>query len=183
MLSQCRIRDEFRCQMNPLSSYRRSLILEQKVNATSTQEQLVYALEGAFAVAQDYLSDTNQNRETKLLFRNKPKMILWKAINTTVFILVAETDENHLMNWSFLHSFPRILDEHFKRPLLAQNWREVTSVIVRCFALFLMCVLPSLTFFDSQNSFCQNLRNFCSCSRSSYPMECRRFFLLPTQNF
>mmetsp|Transcript_21564 Transcript_21564/g.30147 ORF Transcript_21564/g.30147 Transcript_21564/m.30147 type:complete len:215 (-) Transcript_21564:65-709(-) len=60
------------------------------------------------------------------LFRT-PKIVVWKQLNMACYTLVLEEDENRVLASQFLSALPRVLDEHFKKPGLAGNPKEVIA--------------------------------------------------------
>jgi len=90
-------------------------------------QKILETIEGNFGIAQPFLLERTENRDLLFLFERKEKMVCWKAYGDTIFALVLNPIlDNLTLCTNFLHFFPNTIEtQHFKRPGILQNWKEV----------------------------------------------------------
>jgi len=111
-----KVQDEYKSRR----SFDTSNTKEQTTDWTNPLDSVrVKGEEGAFRVP----TGGDTGKKGVLLFKAS-KIVLWKQIGSTAYILICEEEENRLLAAQFLTLFTKVLDEHFKKPGIAAHPKE-----------------------------------------------------------
>jgi len=92
--------------------------------------------EGIFPIAQEFGND----QLAKSLFKTQ-KIVIWKQVASVFYIMVLEPLENTQLAVQFLHNFPNLIDDNFKRSGMSAHPKEFLNRPEE-FLIFLHTFLP-----------------------------------------
>jgi len=96
-----------------------------------------WANEGVFRIVPE---DALSNSQSPLF--KKSKIVIWKQIVCTAYILICEEDENRLLASQFLNIFTKAIDDHFKKPGVCGYPKEFLSRVEE-FLVLMNVFLPN----------------------------------------
>jgi len=107
--------------------------------------------EGAFSIQQ-----SENIKGMEFLFKSK-KIVLWKQIFNTTYVLICEKDENRALGVHFLSVFIKMIDDHFKKPGISAQPKEYLSK-PEDFIGLLQTFLPNGQLLFMNNQFIKHLK-------------------------